>query len=150
MKAETAKVEEIEGVEGETEPGVSWGIAPETEEGSENVERVAEPVEAQPVKESPIKLIDGALAELVVIFRYASLVKSHRNRLERAGTMLLRLRDLLEKEAAGVADQLEQSVRRCRVCGCTDDEGCLEGCYWVEEGLCSSCVSSGEYQGEEL
>lgn len=31
-------------------------------------------------------------------------------------------------------------VRRCRVCGCTDEYGCDEGCYWVEEDLCSACV----------
>lgn len=29
---------------------------------------------------------------------------------------------------------------RCRGCGCTDLEGCPEGCWWVEPDLCSSCV----------
>lgn len=33
----------------------------------------------------------------------------------------------------------------CRVCGCTDDNACLDGgtgpaCHWVEEDLCSACV----------
>lgn len=28
----------------------------------------------------------------------------------------------------------------CRVCGCTDQYGCPEGCYWVEPDLCSSCA----------
>ena len=33
---------------------------------------------------------------------------------------------------------------RCRICGCTDDDACLdpetgELCYWVEEDLCSVC-----------
>lgn len=28
----------------------------------------------------------------------------------------------------------------CRVCGCTDEYGCPEGCWWVEPDLCSSCV----------
>jgi hypothetical protein len=38
--------------------------------------------------------------------------------------------------------------RRCRVCGCTDEDcsGCIERtgepCYWVEEDLCSACVGS--------
>jgi hypothetical protein len=38
-----------------------------------------------------------------------------------------------------------REVRRCRVCGCTDDDcsGCIERtgkpCYWVEEDLCSAC-----------
>jgi hypothetical protein len=27
----------------------------------------------------------------------------------------------------------------CRVCGCTDDDGCPEGCVWVEIDLCSAC-----------
>lgn len=28
---------------------------------------------------------------------------------------------------------------RCRVCGCTNDEACLSGCWWEEDDLCSSC-----------
>lgn len=28
----------------------------------------------------------------------------------------------------------------CRACGCSDDMACEGGCYWVEPGLCSSCV----------
>ena len=28
----------------------------------------------------------------------------------------------------------------CRICGCTDDHACPEGCTWVEETLCSSCA----------
>lgn len=28
----------------------------------------------------------------------------------------------------------------CRVCGCTDDNACEGGCYWVEENLCSACA----------
>jgi len=29
----------------------------------------------------------------------------------------------------------------CRVCGCTDDNACEQGCWWVDEEhtLCSSC-----------
>lgn len=30
--------------------------------------------------------------------------------------------------------------RRCRVCGCTQFNACLGGCYWIEEDLCSKCV----------
>lgn len=30
-------------------------------------------------------------------------------------------------------------VRRCRKCGCTDRQGCPEGCWWVAADLCSSC-----------
>lgn len=37
-----------------------------------------------------------------------------------------------------------KNVRRCRVCGCTEDRACFsfsEGaCHWVEYDLCSACV----------
>lgn len=35
----------------------------------------------------------------------------------------------------------------CRDCGCTDEDGCPEGCSWAnaEHTLCSSCV--GEFGG---
>lgn len=29
--------------------------------------------------------------------------------------------------------------RKCRVCGCTEQNACEGGCSWVEEDLCSSC-----------
>lgn len=29
---------------------------------------------------------------------------------------------------------------RCRVCGCTWNNGCPGGCYWVEPDLCSQCI----------
>lgn len=28
----------------------------------------------------------------------------------------------------------------CRVCGCTQNNACEGGCYWVEPDLCSECV----------
>lgn len=30
--------------------------------------------------------------------------------------------------------------QKCRVCGCTWNNACEGGCYWVEENLCSECV----------
>jgi hypothetical protein len=42
--------------------------------------------------------------------------------------------------------EYEVEQRRCRVCGCTDDDchQCIEKtgepCWWVEEDLCSACV----------
>ncbi len=36
-------------------------------------------------------------------------------------------------------------VRSCRVCGCTDEYGCEEGCTWVEEDLCSACADTPAY-----
>jgi hypothetical protein len=41
---------------------------------------------------------------------------------------------------------LKNSIRRCRVCGCTDNDcrQCIEKtgepCCWVESDLCSACV----------
>jgi hypothetical protein len=29
---------------------------------------------------------------------------------------------------------------QCRVCGCTENDACEDGCCWVEASLCSSCV----------
>lgn len=31
-------------------------------------------------------------------------------------------------------------VARCRQCGCTDADACDDGCWWVEQDLCSSCA----------
>jgi len=31
-------------------------------------------------------------------------------------------------------------ARKCRVCGCTEDNACEGGCSWVEEDLCSACA----------
>jgi hypothetical protein len=35
---------------------------------------------------------------------------------------------------------------QCRVCGCTDDHACLDGCAWADEDhtLCTSCVPSDD------
>ncbi len=33
-------------------------------------------------------------------------------------------------------------VRRCRVCGCTDDHACPGGCWWVSSDLCSACADA--------
>lgn len=41
--------------------------------------------------------------------------------------------------------------RRCRICGCVQDQcdKCVEktgdACHWVEDDLCSSCVSAKKY-----
>lgn len=34
----------------------------------------------------------------------------------------------------------EDRRQRCRVCRCTNLRGCANGCWWVEEDLCSNCV----------
>jgi ParB family chromosome partitioning protein len=33
-------------------------------------------------------------------------------------------------------------LRVCQVCGCTDADGCENGCYWVKPDLCSTCVDA--------
>lgn len=38
----------------------------------------------------------------------------------------------------------ELEPRTCSGCGCTDAEGCFEGCWWVADDLCSSCASDPE------
>jgi hypothetical protein len=48
-----------------------------------------------------------------------------------------------EPEVRGAAHYAicdDAGVRRCRVCGCSDDRACLGGCFWVEADLCSACV----------
>lgn len=30
-------------------------------------------------------------------------------------------------------------IRSCHSCGCTDESGCEQGCYWVGPNLCSAC-----------
>jgi len=32
-----------------------------------------------------------------------------------------------------------KSERKCKVCGCTQNNACPGGCYWVEDDLCSAC-----------
>jgi hypothetical protein len=32
--------------------------------------------------------------------------------------------------------------QKCRVCGCTDNNACEGGCYWVEDDLCSKCAEN--------
>jgi hypothetical protein len=44
------------------------------------------------------------------------------------------------------------AVRKCRVCGCTEDHACLTAdgpCHWVEDDLCSVCADRGGYPPEE-
>ncbi len=38
-------------------------------------------------------------------------------------------------------------VRKCRVCGCTDDHACPSGCWWVEANLCSACADKAAPAG---
>ncbi len=33
-----------------------------------------------------------------------------------------------------------RSEQICRVCGCTQDNACIGGCYWADTDLCSRCA----------
>lgn len=35
--------------------------------------------------------------------------------------------------------EFERSEQTCKVCGCTQFNACVGGCFWVEPGLCSKC-----------
>ena len=54
--------------------------------------------------------------------------------------------DLLNYIDRQAKEQGDPLVRRCRVCGCTDDDcsRCIERtgepCHWIEPDLCSACV----------
>ncbi len=37
-------------------------------------------------------------------------------------------------------EEKEEGEQKCRVCGCTQYNACEDGCYWVEEDLCSKCA----------
>lgn len=63
--------------------------------------------------------------------------------------------------AAGAVDAPDESVARCKVCGCTEDDACDGGCAWVtgsslEIDLCTACawpiardaIASGLYRLE--
>ena len=45
-----------------------------------------------------------------------------------------------DMQVVGALRRLRRHGPRCRGCGCTDLEGCPEGCWWVEPDLCSSCA----------
>lgn len=47
-------------------------------------------------------------------------------------------------EKVAVGDGKKATPGVCRGCGCTDAEGCIEGCHWVDEThtLCSMCGGS--------
>ena len=57
--------------------------------------------------------------------------------------------------AENVDDEGEELFDRwkCVICGCTDDNACEGGCYWVYPNLCSACaekIVNGGYDFEEV
>jgi hypothetical protein len=46
--------------------------------------------------------------------------------------------------------ELVDAEQVCRICGCTQNNACQGGCYWVESDLCSACAAIGDpLSGEE-
>ncbi len=43
--------------------------------------------------------------------------------------------------AGKVPPEILVKEKKCRKCGCTEDHACAGGCYWVEDDLCSSCIT---------
>lgn len=44
---------------------------------------------------------------------------------------------------------MEIVEQTCRECGCTQNNACTNGCWWVEEDLCSDCTEIAEYPLEK-
>lgn len=57
---------------------------------------------------------------------------------------------LLEVSGAGPLDDIAEieDERKCRVCGCTWNNACEGGCYWVEDDLCSKCAVADRLEGK--
>lgn len=36
--------------------------------------------------------------------------------------------------------KIKVKIRKCQVCGCSQMNGCFEGCSWAEKHLCSKCA----------
>ena len=47
-------------------------------------------------------------------------------------------------EAEFLINNEQRNEPRCCVCGCTQDNACPGGCYWVKKDLCSQCMENPE------
>ncbi|WP_086314591.1 hypothetical protein A5821_002173 [Enterococcus sp. 7F3_DIV0205] len=36
----------------------------------------------------------------------------------------------------------DEDTRKCDDCGCTQNNACVGGCYWITDNLCSSCLEN--------
>lgn len=43
-----------------------------------------------------------------------------------------------------VQAEVTVTVRQCRICGCTDNEACPDGCSWSQPEICSTCARRQE------
>jgi len=94
--------------------------------------RLKFPPDEVPVAEVEVLLFDDQLRQAVeVLLRY------------RFSVMEIEVGSVVDLLAEGADDRpglLERQQRRCRVCGCTDDQACPGGCRWVDVDLCSRCA----------
>lgn len=44
------------------------------------------------------------------------------------------------EEAQRLMAETLKTMRKCRVCGCSEFDPCPEGCFWVERDLCLACT----------
>lgn len=77
----------------------------------------------------------GETSEVVVLEAIASALHEFTMRADHPYSEIELAVELLQRLAVIAAGE-----QRCRSCGCTQDSGCVEGCSWVEEDLCSACT----------
>ncbi len=47
-------------------------------------------------------------------------------------------------------ETLVEDEQKCRICGCTENDACEGGCYWVENDLCSKCAEKMKNEEKEV
>jgi len=99
---------------------------------------------------STTKTSEDGMSGMFMVIDSTDLYRNHHDPLTAMYSLLDRVLDHSEREhktALGIRDKIK---RKCRVCGCTDDDcrNCIERtgepCYWVEEDLCSACADQKE------
>lgn len=58
--------------------------------------------------------------------------------------------DCATATAASAWDARVSRIHTCRVCGCSDEDACWPGCWWIEEDLCSACATEGGVQARRI
>lgn len=48
------------------------------------------------------------------------------------------------KQTKAAVRRDRDGLTRCRVCGCTQADGCPGGCEWVDDDLCSVCSDAAD------
>lgn len=76
------------------------------------------------------------------VYRCGCIDDEHEYKLEECSHYALALycQKLLTEQKATKRKSFQVKIRRCRVCGCSQMNGCFEGCSWAEKHLCSKCA----------